>query len=183
VLLSRACYRTSDPNLLYLAQKHAISSVILLLYIYKRPISYVNTQILPEPPVFPSVSARPPSLLRRTDHVPCLWFLRSFGLQPSVPRSLGSVTKPWLRRGSQVGIDSFILHNDTLYLLQMTTSAADDIKEKLVPFLLSLKGTPSRSRWYFIFVKPSLHILACPVPKCTVLQDLVLYSAEVEVKS
>ncbi|KIM91796.1 hypothetical protein PILCRDRAFT_58282 [Piloderma croceum F 1598] len=86
-------------------------------------------------------------------------------------------------KANQVGIDSFILHNDTLYLLQMTTSAAHDIKEKLVPFLLSLKGTPSRSRWHFIFVKPSLHILACPVPKCTVLQDLVLYSAEVEVKS
>ena len=85
-------------------------------------------------------------------------------------------------KANQVGIDSFILHNDTLYLLQMTT-AAHDIKEKLVPFLLSLKGTPSRSRWYFIFVKPSLHILACPVPKCTVLQDVVLYSAEVEVKS
>ena len=86
-------------------------------------------------------------------------------------------------KANQVGIDSFILHNDTLYLLQMTTSAAHDIKENLVPFLLSLKGTPSRSRWRFIFVKPSLHILACPVPKCTILQDLVLYSAEVEVKS
>jgi hypothetical protein len=86
-------------------------------------------------------------------------------------------------KANQAGIDSFILHNDTLYLFQMTTFAAYDIKEKLVPFLLSLKGTPSRSRWHFIFVKPSLHILACPVPKCTVLQDLVLYSAEVEVES
>ena len=86
-------------------------------------------------------------------------------------------------KANQVGIDSFILHNDTLYLLQMTTSAAHDIKEKLMPFLLSLKGTPSRSRWHFIFVKPSHHILAFPVPKYTVLQDLVLYSAEVEVES
>jgi hypothetical protein len=88
-----------------------------------------------------------------------------------------------LLKANQVGIDSFILHNDTLYLFQMTTFAAYDIKEKLMPFLLSLKGTLSQSRWHFIFAKPSLHILACPVPKCTVLQDLVLYSAEVEVES
>jgi hypothetical protein len=79
---------------------------------------------------------------------------------------------------SQVGIDSFILHNNTLYLLQMTASDVHGIKNKLITFLLSLKGLPSRHHWHFIFVKPPrLHIL---VPDCA---ELPLHSAEVEVKS
>jgi hypothetical protein len=81
----------------------------------------------------------------------------------------------------RVGIHSFILHNNTLYLLQMTASDVHGIKNKLVPFL---KGLPSRCHWHFIFVKPPhLHILACPVPDCAELQGLALYSAEVEVES
>lgn len=84
---------------------------------------------------------------------------------------------------SQAGIDSFILHNNTLYLLQMTTSDVHSIKNILLPFLLSLKGLPSRRNWKFIFITPPLQILKCPVPNCAELQDLALYSAEVEVKS
>jgi len=82
-------------------------------------------------------------------------------------------------KASQVGIDSFILHNNNLYLLQMTASDTHSIKDKLSPFLLSLKGLPPRRDWCFIFVKPPrLHILACPVPDCTELWDLALYLAE-----
>jgi hypothetical protein len=87
-------------------------------------------------------------------------------------------------KANQVGIDSFIVHNNTLYLLRMTTSDVHPIKNKLLPFLQSLKGLPSRRHWQFIFVKPPrLHILKCPVPNGAELRDLPLYSAEVEVKS
>ena len=79
---------------------------------------------------------------------------------------------------NQAGIDSFILHDKTLYLLQMTDS---DISNELWPFLVSLKGLPPKCNWRFIFVKPPGKILACPVPRSAELWDLDLYSAEVEV--
>jgi hypothetical protein len=82
---------------------------------------------------------------------------------------------------NQEGIDSFILHDTTLYLLQMTVSDNHGISDELWPFLVSLKGLPPKSNWRFIFVKPPLKILACPVPRSAELRDLILYSAEVEV--
>ena len=42
----------------------------------------------------------------------------------------------------QVGIDSFILHNNNLCLLQMSVADVHVFKNKLLPFLLSLKGLP-----------------------------------------
>ena len=89
-------------------------------------------------------------------------------------------------KSDQVGIDSFILHNNNLYLLQM--SVVDDIHpgitNKLFPFLLSLKGLPPRSNWHFIFVKaPGFNILTRPIPDHAELWDLALYLAKVEVKS
>ena len=80
---------------------------------------------------------------------------------------------------NQVGIDSFILRGQTLYLLQMTVSDAHDISDELWPFLVSLKGLPPKRNWRFIFVKPPSKILACPVPRSDELLDLNLYSAEV----
>jgi hypothetical protein len=83
---------------------------------------------------------------------------------------------------NQVRINSFILHNNNLYLLQMTVSDVHGIKSKLEPFLLSLKGLPSQRYWHFIFVKPPCcHNLACPVPDCAELWNLALYLAEIEV--
>jgi Retrotransposon hot spot protein len=83
---------------------------------------------------------------------------------------------------NQEGIDSFILHDTTLYLLQMTVSDTHGISDELWPFLVSLKGLPPEPNWRFIFVKPPGKILACPVPRSAELRDLILYSAEVEVK-
>jgi hypothetical protein len=82
---------------------------------------------------------------------------------------------------NQAGIDSFILHDKTLYLLQMTVSDTHGISDELWPFLVSLKGLPPKRNWRFIFVKPPGKILACPVPCSAELFDLDLYSAEVEV--
>jgi hypothetical protein len=82
---------------------------------------------------------------------------------------------------NQAGIDSFILHDQTLYLFQMTVSDILGISDKLWPFLDSLIGLPPKSNWRFIFVKLPGKILACPVPHSAELRDLDLYSAEVEV--
>ncbi|KAF8350326.1 hypothetical protein F5887DRAFT_944842 [Amanita rubescens] len=82
---------------------------------------------------------------------------------------------------NQAGIDSFILHENTLYLLQMTVSDTHGISDELWPFLVSLIGLPPKSNWRFIFVKPPGKILACPVPRSDELLDLSLHSAEVEV--
>jgi hypothetical protein len=64
---------------------------------------------------------------------------------------------------TQVGIDSFILHDNDLYLLQMTASDTHVISDKLLPFLTPLKGLPPKHSWHFIFVKPPCQILACPI--------------------
>ena len=77
---------------------------------------------------------------------------------------------------NQTGIDSFILHDKTLYLLQMTVSDTHGISDELWPFLVSLKGLPPKRNWRFIFVKPPSKILACPVPRSAELWDLDLYS-------
>ena len=82
---------------------------------------------------------------------------------------------------SQPGIDSFILHDKTLYFFQMTVSDTHSISDKFYPFLNSLKGLPPNSNWCFIFVKPPGKILICPVPTSAELLGLDLYSAEVEV--
>jgi hypothetical protein len=82
---------------------------------------------------------------------------------------------------NQAGIDSFILHDKTLYLLQMTVSDTRGISDELWPFLVSLKGLPPKRNWRFIFVRPPGKILACPVSRSAELWDLDLYSAEVEV--
>jgi hypothetical protein len=82
-----------------------------------------------------------------------------------------------------VGIDSFIVHDNALYLLRMTVANAHGIKKGLLPFLQSLEGLPPQCDWHFIFVMPSrLHIFACP-PSYVDIWNLALYSAEVEVKS
>jgi hypothetical protein len=82
---------------------------------------------------------------------------------------------------NQAGIDCFVVHDKTLYLLQMTASDTYSISDELWPFLVSLKGLPPKRKWRFIFVKPPGKILACPVPRSAELWDLDLYSAEVEV--
>ena len=84
---------------------------------------------------------------------------------------------------NRVGIDSFILHDNILYLLRMTVSDTHGISDKLLPFLVLLKGLPPKHDWRFIFVQPPRQILACPVPGSAELWDLDLYSAEVEVKN
>ena len=83
----------------------------------------------------------------------------------------------------QVGIDSSISHDNNLYLLQMTVSDTHVISDKLLPFLVLLKGLPLKEGWHFIFVKPPRQILACPIPSSAELRDLNLYLVEVEVKS
>ena len=83
-------------------------------------------------------------------------------------------------KSNLAGIDSFILHDKTLYLLQMTVSDTHSISDKLWPFLVSLKGLPPNRNWRFIFVKPPGKILACPVPRSAELWDLNLYSTELE---
>ncbi|KAF8345320.1 hypothetical protein F5887DRAFT_885268 [Amanita rubescens] len=84
---------------------------------------------------------------------------------------------------NQAGIDSFFLHDETLYLLQMTVSDTHGISDELWPFLVSLKGLPPKCNWRLIFVKPPGKILACFVPRSAELWDLNLYSVEVEVTS
>ena len=84
---------------------------------------------------------------------------------------------------NQVGIDSFILHDNNLYLLQMSVSSTHGISDKLLPFLVSLRGLPPKHNWHFIFIKPPREVLACPIPGSAELWDLDLYSAEVEVKT
>ena len=54
---------------------------------------------------------------------------------------------------NQVGIDSFILHDNNLYLFQMTVFDVPGINDNLFS-LLSLKRLPPQRDWRFTVVKP-----------------------------
>ena len=82
---------------------------------------------------------------------------------------------------TQVGIHSFILHDNKLYLLQMTVSDTHVICDNLLPFLAPLKRLLPKHSWHFIFVKPPGQILV--FPSSAELRNPDLYSAEIEVKS
>jgi hypothetical protein len=83
---------------------------------------------------------------------------------------------------NQKGFDSFVLHNNILYLFQFTNAATHRIKDFFESFE-ACTGLPARKQWRFIFVNPSdtETAMKCPVPVTKALQQLVPYSAEVAV--
>lgn len=83
---------------------------------------------------------------------------------------------------NQEGFDSFIMHNDILYLFQFTDATTHDIKD-FIGFFDKCTGHPMRKDWRFIFVIPSdtETAMTCPVPTTDALQELALYSAEVAI--
>ena len=83
---------------------------------------------------------------------------------------------------NQKGFDSFILHNNILYLFQFTNAVTHGIKDFFESFE-TCTGLPARKHWRFIFVIPSdtETAMKCPVPVTNALQQLVPYSAGVAV--
>jgi hypothetical protein len=74
------------------------------------------------------------------------------------------------KQTNEVGLDSFILHDDHLYLFQFTIGKRHGISEELIPWLTQCTQLPPRSRWYFIFVIPDDNPdLECPYPRSPVM--------------
>ena len=81
-------------------------------------------------------------------------------------------------KGNQVALDSFIVHQFLLYIIQFTGGQSHDIKDGLLPFLNRCTGLPPPENWRFIFIIPDdVAVLKCPVPHSVELQNLPLYSS------
>jgi hypothetical protein len=82
------------------------------------------------------------------------------------------------RKGNQVALDSFIVHQGFLDIFQFTNGQSHDIKDTLIPFLAKCTGLPTRENWRFIFIIPDdVALLKCPVPHSVGLQNLPLFSS------
>jgi len=78
---------------------------------------------------------------------------------------------------NQVALDSFIVMNGCLYILQFSIAANHSIQPSLVDFISKYPMLPSMNNWCFIFIHPPNHTLVCPRPRKLELQNLRPYSA------
>jgi hypothetical protein len=80
---------------------------------------------------------------------------------------------------NQFGFDSFVIHDDILYLFKFTIKAKHDI-EDFFEFFDNCTGLPPRKDWRFIFVRPReiRNTLKCPFQSTDALRELTLYSTE-----
>jgi hypothetical protein len=81
---------------------------------------------------------------------------------------------------NQFGFDSFVVHDNILYLFKFTIKATHDIEDFFECFD-NCTGLPPRKDWRFIFVRPPevRNTLKCPFQSTDALRDLTLYSTEV----
>jgi hypothetical protein len=66
---------------------------------------------------------------------------------------------------NQVALDSFIIMDGNLYMLQVSIAKSHSIKPSLVNFISRCPGLPSMDKWHFIFIHPPNHMLVCPQPQ------------------
>ena len=78
---------------------------------------------------------------------------------------------------NRVALDSFIVMNDHLYMLQFSIAANHGINPGLVDFIGKCPGLPSIDHWHFIFIHPPNHTSVCPQPRKLELQNSHPYSA------
>ncbi len=67
---------------------------------------------------------------------------------------------------NQVGFDSFIITDHTLYIFQVTIASSHKIKPGLVQFFskISEESLPPHMPWKFVFVRPNNEEISCPQP-------------------
>jgi hypothetical protein len=90
-------------------------------------------------------------------------------------------------KSNDVAFDSFIRHDDYLYIFQFTVSENHGIDPGLIPRLTLLADCtddlPPRENWLFIFIIPDgLKALTCPYPDSPELQKLEPFSSQVVMK-
>jgi hypothetical protein len=78
---------------------------------------------------------------------------------------------------NQVALDSFIIINGLLYILQFTVARDQGMNPGLIDFVGKCSGLPSVDDWRFIFIHPPNHTLVCPRPWKPEIQKLQPYSA------
>ena len=85
---------------------------------------------------------------------------------------------------NQVALDSFLLLNGILYILQFTVGQNHCIKPDFVEFLQKCQGVPPLKEWKFVFLIPPGLTLLCPEPNSQLpdLRDLNPYSAVLDVR-
>ncbi|KAF8264763.1 hypothetical protein EI94DRAFT_1591703 [Lactarius quietus] len=85
---------------------------------------------------------------------------------------------------NQVTLDSFIMHNELLFIFQFTIAPEHQIEKGLFDFF-SHNSLPPKARWHFVFVvPPTLLELSCPHPQDTelaaLLEEINLYTMVVD---
>jgi len=65
----------------------------------------------------------------------------------------------------QEALDTFLLLNGVLYILQFTVGQEHSIKPAVVGFLQKCEHVPPFEEWKFIFLIPPGAMLRCPEPK------------------
>jgi hypothetical protein len=84
---------------------------------------------------------------------------------------------------NEVGLDSFIWHQDHLYVFQFTIAKRHGIKDGPISMLEQCPKLPPRSNWRFIFViSDDVDVLECPYPQTPVLQELRPFSSIVRME-
>jgi hypothetical protein len=84
-------------------------------------------------------------------------------------------------KGNEKALDSFILLDGILYILQVTIALKHDINAGLVK-LGQVPGIPPMGYWRFVFIIPPHQILTTP-QQHEALQKLCLYSALFDVNT
>src|SRR5882762_7656927 len=79
---------------------------------------------------------------------------------------------------TQVVLDSFILHDNFLYIFQFTGGKQHGINEGLLPFFKRCQRVPAHAYWHFIFVIPhDVGILKCPASPNKEILELKIFSS------
>jgi len=82
--------------------------------------------------------------------------------------------------GQQVGLDSFIVLEGTMYICQCTGGKTHGIKDGMADFLQGCEGIPNTDCWRFIFVVPGdLESFSCPASRNKIIGGLNLYTAKI----
>jgi hypothetical protein len=79
---------------------------------------------------------------------------------------------------NQVALDSFILHDNFLYIFQFTGGKQHGINEGLLSFFDRCQRVPAHAYWRFIFVIPhDVGILKCPASPNKEILELKIFSS------
>jgi hypothetical protein len=84
---------------------------------------------------------------------------------------------------NEAGLDSFIWHDEHMYIFQFTVGKKHSINEGLIQRFVECTELPSRPNWRFIFVIPDdVPVLTCPSPTDPELREVGMLSTIVAMK-